>query len=147
MSTLTHARLARRSGCLAASLAAMLLASAPSVAAGTLVKTARNAKLHRTILVNRHGHTLYSLSAERHGRFICTDSSCLSLWTPLVVGRGVRPHGTVGHLRTIRRPNGKRQVTYRGRPLYTFNDDHRRGQVKGEGFRDVGVWHAVVARG
>ena len=37
-----------------------------------LVKTAHNATLGRTILVTRNGLTLYSLSAERHGRFICT---------------------------------------------------------------------------
>jgi predicted lipoprotein with Yx(FWY)xxD motif len=144
MSLLRQVPVPRRLGLLAVSLVAMLLASTPSTAAGPLVKTARNAKLHRTILVNRRGHSLYSLSAERRGRFVCTDSFCLSLWTPLVVRDGARPHGTVGHLGTIKRPDGRRQVTYRGRPLYTFNDDRRRGQVNGEGFRDVGVWHAVV---
>ena len=111
-----------------------------------VVKTARNKKLHRVILVNRKGRSLYSLSAEKNGRFICTDRGCLSLWTPLLVARGARPTGARS-LATVKRPDdGKTQVTYRGRPLYTFNDDTRRGDVRGEGFRDVGVWHAAVVR-
>jgi predicted lipoprotein with Yx(FWY)xxD motif len=119
-------------------------ATADSAAA--LVRTARNKKLHRRILVNRRGHTLYALSAEKRGRFICTDGYCLSFWTPLVIARGQRPTG-VRSLGTVKRPGGQTQVTYRGRPLYTFNDDRRPGDVGGEGFRDVGVWHAVVVRG
>jgi predicted lipoprotein with Yx(FWY)xxD motif len=134
-----------RAALLCAALAALLCAqgAATSFAATPLVNTARNAKLHHTILVDRRGHSLYALSAERNGRFICTNSFCLSLWTPLVVTRGQSPTG-VRSLSTIRRPDGKRQVTYRGRPLYTFTDDSKRGDVNGEGFRDVGVWHAVV---
>ena len=146
MPSFAHARPRRLTALLLASLAAGLLASTPSVAATALVRTAHNAVLRHTILVDHSGHSLYALSAERRGRFICTDSACLSLWKPLVVREGVRPTGTVGHLATIKRPDGKLQVTYRGRPLYTFTEDRRRGQVNGEGFRDVGVWHAVVAR-
>lgn len=124
-------------------------AAAPSAAAQkkkAVVKTARSKRLKRTILVNRRGRTLYSLSAERNGRFICTDSSCLSFWTPLVVVSGTRPTGTRA-LGTVKRPDGKTQVTYRGRPLYTFYEDSRSGDVNGEGFEDVGTWHAAVARG
>jgi predicted lipoprotein with Yx(FWY)xxD motif len=128
---------------------AVVAASGASAgAAGTpvTVKTARNAELQRTILVNRAGRTLYSLSAERNGRFICTDRECLSFWTPLTVKRGSRPKGTVRSLGTVRRPDGKTQVTYRARPLYTFYTDRRAGDVDGEGFEDVGVWHAAVVR-
>jgi predicted lipoprotein with Yx(FWY)xxD motif len=126
-------------------MAALTVGSAHAADAPVTVKTARNAKLHRTILVTRSGRTLYSLSAERHGRFVCTDRECLSFWTPLTVRKGARPRGTVGSLSTIRRPDGRTQVTYRGRPLYTFYTDRRAGDVGGEGFRDVGVWHAVAA--
>jgi predicted lipoprotein with Yx(FWY)xxD motif len=134
-------------------LAASLAPSARSAAAGperaaavkatSLVRTAFNRKLHHRILVTRRGLSLYALSAERRGRFICTGRDCLSFWTPLVVPRGRKPSG-VRSLGTIRRPGGQTQVTYRGRPLYTFNDDRRQGDVGGEGFVDVGTWHAVV---
>jgi predicted lipoprotein with Yx(FWY)xxD motif len=111
------------------------------------VTTARNAKLDQTVLVDHTGKTLYALSAEKNGRFICTDKSCLSLWTPLTVAAGGEPQGTVASLGTIKRPDGTRQVTYKSRPLYTFVQDAGPGDDKGEGFRDVGVWHAVTASG
>lgn len=109
-----------------------------------VVKKARNQQLDRTILVNLRGLSLYSLSAERNGRFICTDSACLSLWKPLLIAPGKRPAGAPS-LSTVKRPNGKRQVTYRGRPLYRFSEDRRQGDVRGEGFKDVGIWRAARA--
>ena len=47
-----------------------------------VVKTAKNATLGKTILVGLNGHTLYDLSVERKGKFICTNKTCLSLWHP-----------------------------------------------------------------
>ena len=109
-----------------------------------VVMTAKNDTIHETILVDRRGMTLYALSAERHGRFICTNKSCLGFWSPLTVAKSLAPTGVSG-LGTVRRPDGKRQVAYRGAPLYTFDGDHKRGDVKGNGFKDVGTWHVVVA--
>jgi predicted lipoprotein with Yx(FWY)xxD motif len=127
----------------AGALAVASGATAQAASAPVTVKTARNADLHKTVLVNRSGLTLYALSAERRGRFVCTDDDCLSLWTPLTVRRDSKPRGTVGSLATVRRPDGKTQVTYKGKPLYTFYADSR-GEANGEGFEDVGTWHAVT---
>src|SRR3954451_15858209 len=125
--------------------ATLLLVTRSSNASGgsSLVKTARNATLGRTILVTRSGLTLYSLSAERHGRFICTTGTCLSVWKPLVVARGVAPTGIKG-LTVVRRPDAKRQVAFHGAPLYRFVQDTKAGDVKGNGFKDVGVWRPVT---
>ena len=100
----------------------------------------------KTILVNRRGMTLYHLSVEKRGHFICTSSACLAEWKPLVVARGVKPTGA-SSLGTVRRPDGRHQVTYKGGPLYTFDEDHKPGDTKGDGFRDVGVWHVVTVAG
>ncbi len=95
------------------------------------------------VLAAANGHTLYSLSVERRGRFVCTRrSGCLALWKPLLVPRGGSVVGPV-KLGSIKRPDGGRQVTYRGRPLYTFTQDRGPGKANGEGFKDVGTWHAV----
>jgi predicted lipoprotein with Yx(FWY)xxD motif len=108
-----------------------------------VVKEANNAKLGKTILTNVKGITLYSLSAETKGKFIC-KGSCLKDWHPLVVAAGVKPTGPV-KLGTIKRPdNGRRQVTFNGRPLYTFDEDAKAGDAKGEGIKDVGTWHAAT---
>jgi predicted lipoprotein with Yx(FWY)xxD motif len=98
----------------------------------------------RRVLATSKGRTLYSLSAETKGRFICTKSSgCLNIWKPLIVPPGATVVGPV-KTGTIRRPEGGLQATYRGRPLYTFVED-RPGEANGEGFKDVGTWHAVRA--
>jgi len=94
-----------------------------------------------SVLANLKGRTLYSLSVEKHGKFICTGG-CLSIWHPLVVSKGVRPTGPVP-LGTVKRPDGKTQVTYQGRPLYRFDGDTKAGQTGGEGIKDVGTWHAA----
>jgi predicted lipoprotein with Yx(FWY)xxD motif len=129
-------------------VAAGLLVARSSDAANkqTVVKTAKNAKLHSTILVTLGGRTLYSLSAERNGRFICTDSTCLSLWKPLHVARGMTPAGVKG-LSLVTRPDHTRQVAFKGAPLYTFTQDKRAGDANGNGFKDVGVWRPVTVSG
>jgi predicted lipoprotein with Yx(FWY)xxD motif len=120
--------------------------------ANATVQSANNSKLGTSVLVNHSGMTLYTLSAERGGRFICTMSStipggsapCLSLWHPLTVAKGSMPTGA-SQLGTVARPdNGATQVTWHGRPLYTFADDKAPGDVSGNGFKDVGVWKAAT---
>ena len=120
-----------------------LLAGTGVAGATPLVRTAQNAKLNTKVLINRSGRTLYHLSVEHKGHFICSNTACLSLWHPLIVAKGTKPMGTVS-LGTVMRPDGRTQVTYKGGPLYTFDQDTKRGDVKGEGFRDVGVWHAAT---
>jgi predicted lipoprotein with Yx(FWY)xxD motif len=102
---------------------------------------AENPALGKTVLTTTKGRTLYSLSVEKNGKFICT-ASCLSVWHPLMVAAGVRPTGPV-RLATVRRPEGGTQVTYKGRPLYRFGGDAKAGQTNGEGIKDVGTWHAA----
>jgi predicted lipoprotein with Yx(FWY)xxD motif len=98
----------------------------------------------RSILATSAGHSLYSLSAEKNGRFVCTKSSgCLALWHPLTVPTGAALAGPV-KLGTIKRPEGGTQATYRGLPLYTFAPDTKPGQTGGQGLKDVGTWHAAT---
>src|SRR3989441_6931391 len=128
----------------AAGLAAAFYAVNASGAGSTrVVMTVKNKALGKTILVNRQGLTLYSLSVERHGRFICKNAACLSLWKPLVVPKGAKPTGVSG-LATVKRPDGRIQVSYRGGPLYRFVQDRKRGDIKGNGFKDGGTWRVVV---
>jgi predicted lipoprotein with Yx(FWY)xxD motif len=135
---------------LAAALVAGLLAAfyavnANGAGAGSkrVVMTAKNKTLGKTILVNLQGLTLYSLSVERHGRFICKNTACTSIWKPLLVRKGTKPTGVTG-LGTVKRPTGQIQVTYHGGPLYRFVNDRKRGDIKGNGLKDVGTWHVVV---
>jgi predicted lipoprotein with Yx(FWY)xxD motif len=125
-------------------LALAALVSSPASARTTkqVVKEAHNGSLGKTVLTANNGLTLYSLSVEKHGNFICTGS-CLKDWFPLVVAAGVKPAGPVA-LGTVKRPDGRRQVTFEGRPLYTFDGDSKKGDATGEGIKDVGTWHAAT---
>lgn len=106
-----------------------------------VVKEMENATLEHTVLTTLKGKTLYSLSVEKKGKFTCTGT-CLASWTPLLVPNGVKPKGPV-KLGTVKRPNGKTQVTFKGLPLYSFNGDVKPGEANGEGIKDVGTWHAA----
>jgi predicted lipoprotein with Yx(FWY)xxD motif len=129
---------------LALALVALLLPAAATAAQTSkrVAKQAENPTLSRTILTTTKGRSLYSLSAETNGRFICTGA-CLSSWHPLLVPAGVKPTGPV-KLGTIKRPEGKIQVTFKGRPLYSFSGDSKTGDVNGEGIKDVGTWHVAT---
>lgn len=107
-----------------------------------VAKEAENPTLGKTVLTSTTGRTLYSLSVEKNGKFICAGP-CLSAWHPLIVPAGVKPTGPV-KLGTIERPEGGIQVSYKGRPLYRFDGDTKAGEVNGEGIKDVGTWHAAT---
>jgi predicted lipoprotein with Yx(FWY)xxD motif len=129
---------------LAALLAFQAGAGAGSVPSKRVVKL-EDSSAGGSVLANLRGRTLYSLSVERHGKFVCTGG-CLSIWHPLVLAKRVKPTGPVT-LGTVERPDGKTQVTYRGRPLYSFAEDRKSGDANGEGIRDVGTWHAAKPAG
>jgi predicted lipoprotein with Yx(FWY)xxD motif len=130
---------------IAALLAMSAIAAPMALATGskTVAGEATAPKLHKTVLTDTKGLTLYTLVGETHGKFICTSAACLQAWPPLLVARGTTPKGPV-QLGTIKNPEGKTQVTYKGMPVYTFEGDSKKGEANGEGLKDVGVWHAVT---
>lgn len=117
--------------------------SASGTSGGGVVQTASNSTLGATVLTSSSGMTLYSLSGEHGGKFICTSSGCLQVWHPVTASGTSTPSGSVGSLGTVKRPDGSEQVTYKGMPLYTFASDQQAGDAKGQGLKDVGTWNAV----
>ena len=120
--------------------------SAAGAPGGAVVKSAPDGALGETVLVDSSGMTLYSLSGEANGRFICTSSACLAAWRPLRAPAAT-VSGSVPSLGTVRRPDGTEQVTYKGMPLYTFTADRSPGEPKGQGIKDVGTWSVVAVGG
>ena len=116
--------------------------STSSPSSAVVVKTASNSL--GTILVNSQGMTLYHLSGEQNGKFICTSSACVGVWHPLIASSTSAPSGEVSSLGTVKRPEGTVQVTYKGTPLYTFTGDQQSGETKGQGIKDVGTWSVVT---
>jgi predicted lipoprotein with Yx(FWY)xxD motif len=109
----------------------------------SLVKTASNSTVGKTVLVDSNGLTLHSLSGEHAGKWICTSAACLKAWPPLIAKAGSAPTGSVGSLAMVKRPGGMVQVTYKGMPLYTFVGDQKPGDAKGQGIKEAGsTWTA-----
>jgi predicted lipoprotein with Yx(FWY)xxD motif len=107
------------------------------------------------VLVDRTGKTVYSPEQEAHGKILCTGS-CLGFWFPVAVAAGTQPHATAGlsgTFGTIRRTDdGVTQLTYNGRPLYTFRLDQGPGELHGNNFSDQFggrsfTWQVVGANG
>jgi predicted lipoprotein with Yx(FWY)xxD motif len=115
-------------------------ASETTTASATTVKTGSTSL--GTALVSPQGMTLYRLSGETGGKFICTSSACTAVWHPLTVAAGATPSGAAA-IATVKRPDGTTQVTYKGAPLYTFAQDQP-GEDKGQGLKDVGTWTVVT---
>jgi predicted lipoprotein with Yx(FWY)xxD motif len=93
-----------------------------------------------TILENSAGMALYTLAAGTS----CTGA-CASAWpagsTP-TAGPGV-----TGTLATSKQSNGTLQVTYNGKPLYTFIKDTSPGQATGNGVHGFSVASVAAASG
>jgi predicted lipoprotein with Yx(FWY)xxD motif len=122
--------------------------TAATSSSAPLVKSAANSTLAATILTSETGMTLYRLSGEHAGHFICTSASCLHIWHPVTASAGGTGGGGVASLSVVKRPDGSSQVAYRGMPLYTFVQDARPGDAKGEGIESFGgTWNAVDASG
>lgn len=118
-------------------------ASSSSGASSGAVTTASNTTLGSTVLVDAQGKTLYHLSGEGNGRFLCTSAACVGEWPPLGASAAT---GGVSGLETVKRPDGSEQLAYKGEPLYTFVGDKAAGEANGQGVQaDGGTWSAVVA--
>ncbi len=112
-----------------------------------LVKTAQFKHLG-SILVTKNGMALYHMKSETNGAINCTGA-CAKLWPPLTVGGGAKVVAGLGisaaKLGTIKRPDGKTQVTYNGLPLYRYANDVKVGVASSQGLDDF--WYAVTPAG
>jgi predicted lipoprotein with Yx(FWY)xxD motif len=105
------------------------------------------------VLVDGDGGALYVSEQESDGTVRCA-ADCLEFWIPLEAPAGgpSAGDGVDGELGTVERPDGARQVTYDGKPLYRFSEDGEPGQVTGDGLSDefggeTFTWHAVTTGG
>lgn len=106
------------------------------------------------VLVDDEGAALYAADEEAAGMVLCTEG-CAAIWDPLTVSDGADPTaggGLAAELATVQRPDGARQVTFDGRPLYRFVEDPAPETVTGNGFADtfdgrLFTWHVVTPTG
>jgi len=101
------------------------------------------------ILVDSQGRSLYLFKKDSQDKSACSGA-CATAWPPLRVS-GKPTDGTGADaqmLGTIKRSDGKPQVTYNGHPLYRYQGDQKTGQINGQGIDAFGGgWFAVSPAG
>jgi predicted lipoprotein with Yx(FWY)xxD motif len=90
------------------------------------------------VLVDAQGNTLYTNNQDSGSKIACTGQ-CVSIWPPLAAASSGQPtssDSTVqAKLGVVQLPDGSSQVTFDGKPLYTFVQDSS-GQATGDGVTD-----------
>jgi predicted lipoprotein with Yx(FWY)xxD motif len=102
-----------------------------------------------TVLTDSAGKTLYRFALDSVGRSACTGS-CLQYW-PIVAAPATLPssvEGVTAVLGSITRPDGTKQLTVTGYPVYTYVGDKNPGMTSGQGLNlSGGLWWAVSPDG
>lgn len=144
----THAWL----GCLATAALALGAVSASALSSGTAGAssgkhvTVSVATIGNNKVLVANGKALYVLQTP--SSVACT-SSCLKIWPALTLPAGTKS-ATAGKgvqsakLGTKAGPNGLKQVTYKGQPVYFFALDNQKGKAKGNISDTWGKWADVV---
>ncbi len=117
------------------SLAALLAAA--TLALLGQAEAAEPATLQDGHLVDARGMTLYSSDKDPVGKSDC-NGPCAANWPPLAA-RADAEEGDDWTL--VQRDDGSWQWAYYGRPLYTFAQDKKPGDMLGDG--KLGSWHVV----
>jgi predicted lipoprotein with Yx(FWY)xxD motif len=135
---------------LASSLVALLADPATagrSAASAKPTLTVRGSDFGR-VLFDGSNRALYAFTRDPRGRSACYGA-CAAAWPPYIVTGPLRagPGATRSLLGTTRRRDGKRQLTYAGKPLYYYVDDPV-GEIRCQNVREFGgLWLVVRPSG
>lgn len=114
-------------------LCAAALFSVQAYSADMALKTADG------VLVNAQGMTVYTFDKDvaNSGKSVCNDA-CAKAWPPVMAKAGDKPQGD---LSIVTRDDASKQWAYKGKPVYLFSKDTKKGDKKGDNVKDV--WHVV----
>lgn len=94
-----------------------------------------------TFLVDSKGMTLYYFTKDSAGKSACVEA-CLQKWLvffteKITVAKGLKEKD----FGSITREDGKKQITFKGYPLYYFFKDKQAGDAFGQGVNNV--WYVI----
>ena len=119
--------------------------SAPPESAAVDLMTAASSA--GEIVVDAKGMSVYFFTKDvkDSGTSACTDA-CLAAWPPVTTAAETpQVEGVTGTVGTIATPDGAKQVTLNGLPLYYFAKDTKAGDILGQGVN--GVWYLADPSG
>jgi len=120
-------------------------ASATSDSAMVDLKTASSSK--GDIVVDGKGMSVYYFTKDvkDSGKSNCLGD-CLVKWPPVIAATDTpKVEGVTGKVGTIDTPDGKKQVTVNGMPVYLWEKDKAPGDITGQGVGNV--WYLVAPDG
>jgi predicted lipoprotein with Yx(FWY)xxD motif len=129
-------------------LAAAAGAGAHAGARGSATVSAGSSAYGR-ILFDARGFVLYAFTRDGRGGSTCSGA-CAKAWPPYLVAGTPRAAGgaRASLVGTTRRPDGRLQATYGGRPLYYYVGDTKPGRILCQNVREYGgVWLVVHPSG
>lgn len=85
-------------------------------------------------LADAKGMTLYTFDRDTAEKSNCTGQ-CAQNWPPFVAAADAKP---AAGWTVVTREDGSKQWAYKGRPLYTWVKDTKKGDVTGDGVN--GIW-------
>lgn len=87
------------------------------------------------VLTSDSGMTLYVFDKDADGKSAC-NAACTGVWPPLAAAASA---AAAGDYTIIARDDGSKQWAFKKRPLYTWKNDQKPGDIGGDGIG--GVWH------
>jgi predicted lipoprotein with Yx(FWY)xxD motif len=99
------------------------------------------------IVVDGEGMSVYyyTKDVKDSGTSACTGG-CLEAWPPVLAASDTPTiDGVTGTVGTIATPDGKKQLTVNGMPVYYYAEDLAAGDITGQGVG--GVWYLVAPSG
>ena len=121
-----------------ASAGLLLLGSAMTTQADDYGPLKTKATSAGTVLTSPTGMTLYTYDKDAKDTSNCYGE-CAEYWPPVKADAADKP---VGDLGIVKRKDGSLQWADGGKPLYTFVNDKKPGDVTGNNMK--GVWHVVA---
>lgn len=100
-----------------------------------------NSKPFGTILTTESGKALYFFATDANGSSNC-NGPCGTVWPAYYSANATQVHGiNPKDIGVITRQDGKKQNTYKGWPLYTYSNDVKHGDIKGDAIG--GTWYVA----
>jgi predicted lipoprotein with Yx(FWY)xxD motif len=121
--------------------------SSRSTARAALISTKRHGKLGTILAFGPKKLTVYMFEGDKGSHSSCTGA-CARAWPPVTGTPKAGAGAMSSDLGTITRPDGTKQVTYKGHPLYLFVKDKDDGDAYGEGLKVFGAdWYVLAPSG
>ena len=109
--------------------------------------TTKHEKLGTVLAAGPKRLTVYLFEADKGPHSSCSGA-CAAAWPPVIGTAKAAGQASAAKLGTIKRPDGTKQVTYNGHPLYFFVKDKDDGDTYGQAVKAFGAeWYVLNAAG